>query len=256
MIKNITSLLIIIVTCCLSANTHSGEYTLDLNLKDKRLSHFEYTPKTGDLDIYRVFNNWALRSYYVFYPRDIKPSMPVLIALHGAGRTGASMIDTWRLSAEKHSFIIIAPNGLFNNWSIERDESDFISEILNDTLVRKNITSNNIYLFGHSNGGKQALVLASTHPQMFSAVAAHAGTLPLQLKKQETNHKNKDIRVALFLGDSDHIFSINSGRQTVHWMSSIGIDSNLYILKNHTHWYYSESFKINERIWMFFEKNT
>ena len=180
--------------------------------------------------------------------------MPVLVALHGAGRSGLSMIDTWQTNANKHSFIIVAPEGLNGNWDLQRDEASFITAAIKDTLSQRKIKSAKIYLFGHSNGAKQAIAQAVRHPGMFHKVAAHAGTLPLKIDKSIVNVSPKSVKVAMFLGDSDHIFSADSGRQTVRWLSSIGIESDFYILKDHSHWYYKDAHRINESIWGFLSK--
>ncbi|HPN02352.1 MAG TPA: hypothetical protein PKV03_13055 [Methylotenera sp.] len=186
---------------------------------------------------------------------EVQTNMPVLVALHGAGRTGASMIDTWAQNAEKHSFVVLAPNGLNNNWDVRADEADFILAVISNALAMRNKKNTKTYLFGHSNGAKQVIALTIMHPNMFDGVVAHAGTLPLEVKSGNKPVITNKSRIALFLGDSDDIFSVESGRQTVRGLSSLGVDSSLYILRNYTHWYYQDANRINESAWDFLEKN-
>lgn len=222
---------------------------IDLQLTDMSLKNPVYTPNEEGAEKISINFKGTERSYFIFLPQKIDSTMPVLVALHGSGRPGSSMTDTWRSTAEKNSIVVLAPNSLNGNWDLSLDPADFISTVINDALTTKQIKSSHIYLFGHSNGAKQAIALAAIHPEMFHGVAAHAGTLPLDVYKG-VKHERK-VRVAMFLGDSDHIFSIASGRKTVRWLSSLGIDSTLYILKNHSHWYYHEAERINEFIWEF-----
>jgi len=237
-----------------TTNAVSGEHTIDLGLSDKSLKHVFYKPQVKSLIKKSVNIESVDRSYFVFFPKNVGPVMPVLVALHGAGRSGLSMIDTWQTSADKHSFIIVAPDGINNQWEIQRDEASFITAAIKDALSQRKIKSAKLYLFGHSNGAKQAIAQAARHPGMFHRVAAHAGTLPLRIDKSIVNVSPKSVKVAMFLGDSDHIFSVDSGRQTVRWLSSIGIESDFYILKDHSHWYYNDAHRINESIWSFLSK--
>lgn len=81
----------------------------------------------------------------------------MLIALHGAGRSGASMIDAWKNSAEKYGCIVIAPNGRGNRWDPARDDSAFIQAAIPHALNNLQIQISQIYLFGHSSGALKAL---------------------------------------------------------------------------------------------------
>lgn len=227
---------------------------VDLHLTDKNLKNYEYTPKVEESDRISIRYNKRDRSYFVFVPQRKILSMPILVALHGAGRSGASMIDTWRRNAEENSIIVIAPNGLNSNWDIGVDEKGFIEAIINETISNSKIEPGNIYLFGHSSGAKKAIAMAYRHPAMYDGVVAHAGTLPSGISKFSEPSLPKNLSVGLFLGDSDHIFSVESGNQTIRWLSSEGLDADLFILKDHSHWYYSDAYKINKRVWKYLQE--
>jgi hypothetical protein len=48
----------------------------------------------------------------LFLPKDLSVPRPLLLALHGGGRDGASQIELWRSLAERDNFILLAPNSL------------------------------------------------------------------------------------------------------------------------------------------------
>lgn len=229
----------------------ASEYVIDLNLRDLSLKQYEYTSTVSESE--RIDFKYAsgIKSYFSYFPKRVSAEMPVLVALHGAGRTGSSMVDKWAKSSERHSFVVVAPNGNGNNWNIGTDESGFIMAAVEHALSSRKIKAKKVLLFGHSNGATQAIALAAAHPELFNAVAAHAGTLPTPIGASGNRFHTENVRVALFLGDRDHIFSIASARDTVRWLSSKGAESKLYILKNHGHWYYEDSDRINESAWAF-----
>lgn len=233
---------------------HGAEHELHLGLTDTRLKVFDYQPLVPESLRNNVKFNGVDRSYFVYVPSRYGLDMPVLVALHGAGRTGASMIDTWRHMADKHSFVIIAPDGLGQNWSLGDADTNFILTLLDYEMKNLQMTRARTYLFGHSSGGRQALVLAANQPGLFTRTAVHAGTLPLPPSTHKPSDSPPTHSVALFLGDSDDLFSLDSARQTMHWLSSLGLDSSLYILRNHGHWYYADSGRINDRIWLWLDK--
>ena len=236
-----------------SVNASAIEFTLDLGLYDKKLNYYHYAPTIQDYTHSSMRIDGVERSYYAYFPENVSTSMNVLVALHGHGRTGLSMIDTWKSVADEYSFIVIGPDAIDKEWKKTRDEAPFISAIVERELSKRHIAIDNYYLFGHSNGAIQAIAQAVIHPGMFRRVAAHAGTLPLA---KNTFKKEQPMggTVALFLGDSDHIFSVKSGRKTIRWLSSIGINAGLYVLKDHSHWYYEQATLINQRIWAFLDQ--
>ncbi len=187
----------------------------------------------------------SIRTYFVYSPKPKGAHLPVLVALHGAGRTGSSMIDTWKPLADKYGFMVIAPNG---TWALQDSETIYILSLIQHELNRWRNQTKELYLFGHSAGARQALVLAATKPNYFRRVAVHAGTLPVDPVPAKPS-VTYTTPIALFLGDSDALFSVESGRKTTRWLDSLGIDSTLFVLRRHGHWYYADSDKINDSIW-------
>jgi poly(3-hydroxybutyrate) depolymerase len=59
------------------------------------------------------------RRYYLFVPDSVKPpapvtlgKLPLLLAFHGSGRDGKSILSTWEKIAKKEGFIVVAPDAV------------------------------------------------------------------------------------------------------------------------------------------------
>ena len=233
----------------INSQRHPDEHVLDLDLKSRTLQSAQYRAPPLDHLKRKTSYLGQTRSYYVYIPKNKKARMPVLLALHGGGRSGASMLDTWSNSAETHGFVVIAPDSLTTNWPINEPDSAFFPKIIEEVLQDENISPGEMYLFGHSSGAKKAITLALNHPGLFDGVVAHAGTLPFETNQDNKAVSIKDFKIALFLGSKDHIFSVPSARQTLRWLASLGVRADLYVFSGHSHWYYDDAFQINELAW-------
>ncbi|HLD65422.1 MAG TPA: alpha/beta hydrolase-fold protein [Pseudomonas sp.] len=242
----------ILVFC---SSVFGDEFKIDLKLNDLKLNKYEYTPAVDESErLYFKYGN-EVRSYFVYVPRTASKEMPVVVALHGAGRSGSSMVDTLRNCSNKYQFVVVAPNGEGNNWDVKVDDSSFIREAIKDALNKKGLKAAQMYLFGHSNGARKAIALAALYPGEYKAVAAHAGTLTGMVTSPIINQAVAKPRIGLFLGDKDHIFSIGSARETAGWFERNGYPTSLFIMQNHSHWYYEDFDRINESVWAFLSKD-
>ncbi len=232
----------------MSVSAFAFEVAVDLQLTSHTLKQFRYAPRTPPSSIHTVTVGDSTRLYRTYIPKNLdKNGVTVVIALHGAGRTGHSMIDTWAGNADKHGFVVLAPDGINKNWNVRGARLALLERIIEGAVKRYGWQVKRTFLFGHSNGAKMALKFFADSPNRFQAVAVHAGTLPGVRPK----NKATGARVALFLGDNDHIFSLNSARQTTAWLDDMGATWRLYVLKKHNHWYYNDAHRINESIWQF-----
>lgn len=228
--------------------SRAGLTSIDLGLTDQSLSRYEYIPSYVPPVEY-VNVDGIRRSYYTFVPDSVQTRLPLIVALHGAGRDGVSMVDTWYEVAQANGVAVIGLDSKGRRWDVNDDQQAFIELAIKDFLTKNQLEAENIYLFGHSSGAKQAIAQAVRHPDFYERVAVHAGTLPIKDRKQFL--ADVKTEVAIFLGDSDRIFSVPSARVTINWLDALGIPAKLYVLKNHSHWYYEDATVINMRIWQF-----
>ena len=71
------------------------------------------------------------RVYYLYVPDKLSQTKPVplIVLLHGSGRTGNSLVEKWKDLARREQFIIVGPDALnTQGWTIPGDGPDFIYE--------------------------------------------------------------------------------------------------------------------------------
>ncbi|MFA5713921.1 MAG: alpha/beta hydrolase-fold protein [Bacteroidales bacterium] len=135
--------------------------------------------------------------YYIPLKGDIG-KMPILFATHGANRTGAHQLESWRYFAEERGFIVIAPQFAKREYSVNEYQFGGVSKSsTNNQLRAKELWSYNIIealfdyfkeslnnssttydIWGHSAGGQFVHRFLLTMPQarVNVAVASNAGS--------------------------------------------------------------------------------
>jgi len=128
-------------------------------------------------------NSQTSREYILHTPSvELDDSPPLFIFLHGAGGiAGASAgpfgIRKYMTSAK---FVGVFLNGKadefgFRTW--EEDDVEFISYIIDQLIINKNIDSNRVYIFGYSMGGFLANLAGCRIPSKVTAIFSFAGNL-------------------------------------------------------------------------------
>jgi len=138
------------------------------------------------------------RKYKFYIPAFHNRSVPVplLIALHGKGGNGHSMILLTRKGfnklAEKDGFIVVYPDGIELNWNDGRideesndrahreniDDVGFISALIDSMIRDYNIDTNRVYVTGISNGAIMSYRLACELSRKITAIAPVDGNIP------------------------------------------------------------------------------
>jgi poly(3-hydroxybutyrate) depolymerase len=194
------------------------------------------------------------RTYYVFIPDNSGP-LPVVLLLHGSGRSGQVMVDAWSNLASSKSFIVVAPNSDDSSgWSMKSDSPAFFHAVIDQVKARHAIDENRIYLFGHSAGAVHALVLAITDSHYYAAAAVHAGALPPGYEKLLFSMADRRIPIAIWVGDHDPLFSVDTVTATTRLIEENGFHINLSVIPNHDHNYYAISDEVNSNAWDFLKK--
>jgi poly(3-hydroxybutyrate) depolymerase len=116
---------------------------------------------------------------------------PVLVAIHGSGGSGASMVSLFREAAEKNQFIIvapdsrIAPNGVAT-WEVPSqpgekvEDDDHIRHCVEEVLAHPGVRADTKHtlIAGHSGGGSTAPYMASADDFYTAFAVLHGGVFP------------------------------------------------------------------------------
>lgn len=196
------------------------------------------------------------KAYYnVYLPNgetQIAPyKRPAILLLHGAKRTGASLVERWQEVADRNDVILIGPHAN-PAWNPSKDGQGRLTTILNDAVKKYNIDTSRVYLFGHSMGGNMAWVMAATNPHQFAAIGIHAGNVPPNIYNIYSSI-DRHTPIVVLNGTQDRGFPIKAVAQTAEAIAGYGYDIDLYIIKNHGHWYYDIAPMLNDVVWDFFQ---
>lgn len=144
-------------------------------------------------------HNGLNRMYRLHLPASYKPAMPVplLFAMHGGGGNMDLQADDAKYGliskSEQQGFVVVFPNGYSKlpggklaTWNAgnccaaardaQIDDVGFIREVLTRVTQQVNVDYKRIYATGMSNGAMMAYRLACEMSEVFSGIAAVAGT--------------------------------------------------------------------------------
>jgi len=130
-----------------------------------------------------------------FYDKSIQ--VPLVIALHGRGANGASMIilthKGFNKMADNDGFIMVYPDGIELNWNDGRmdeeandrahreniDDVGFLSALIDSMINDYNIDPKRVYVTGISNGAIMSYRLACELSHKITAIAPVDGNIPI-----------------------------------------------------------------------------
>lgn len=203
-----------------------------------------------------ITSNGRTRAYYLYVPSTIKPDTqaPLIVMLHGSGRTGTSLVEKWKDYAKKEGIIIAGPDS--NNtrgWASPVDGPDYLRDLVEELKSKYPVNPRRVYLFGHSAGACFALHMSLMESQYYAATAIHAGALTDDEMEMIKLAKRK-IPISIQVGDSDQFFPLKPVRATRDALKAAGIPVDLIEIPNHDHWYYDSASKFNQTAWEFLKK--
>lgn len=130
---------------------------------------------------------------------DKSGKLPLVIALHGRGGNGESMILITRKGfnqmSDNDGFIVVYPDGIEQNWNDGRmdeeaddrahreniDDVGFISSLIDYMVKEYNVDPKRVYITGISNGAIMAYRLACELAHKITAIAPVDGNIPYLL---------------------------------------------------------------------------
>jgi polyhydroxybutyrate depolymerase len=177
--------------------------------------------------------NGSTRKYLVYRPAGMETVNAVVTVLHGGGGLGLNVSElgthplaVFRTIADTEKFLVVYPEGSLDvqgnpGWNDCRrddvsgsqgDDITFLKQ-LNSTLANElNMTPNNMYLTGTSNGALMTYAYAFQFPETIRAVAVSSGNLPLNPEAGVcTSGGTRPLPILLTHGTSDPAMPANGG---------------------------------------------
>ncbi len=189
------------------------------------------------------------RSYIVYLPTQYSPtfSWPLIIALHGGGGSGKAMIKLtkggFNRLADEEGFIVVYPDGVERHWNDGRnlsryyahreniDDVGFISALIDHLKEKYNADMKRVYVVGMSNGALMAFRLALELSEKISAIAAVAGSMPVNLLN--LSKPTSEVSVLMINGMDDPLVPWEGGE--IHF-SGINLGKILSIPDTVRYW--------------------
>ena len=146
---------------------------------------------SGTLTEHKFKHKGVEYTYSVYIPKNIKAYAPLVMVLHGYGSKDVPVIKYgFNPVADEHGFAICYPHGPKdeNNkiyWSIGykyhietkqmRDDVGFLVRLVKHMQKNYNLSKENVFSAGNSNGGAMGYILAYKKPEKFAAIASVSG---------------------------------------------------------------------------------
>ena len=171
---------------------------------------------------------------------------PTVILLHGAGRSGESMVDMWREVAEREGLVIVAPDlADVPGWGRAAVDPRVLVDALQDAAGRHPVDPSRVALFGHSRGGIAAQIVANRVAGPWRAVAVHAGTAPAIVMQPIED----GVPIRHFIGSHDRTFPYAEAVAAARGIAARGHPFDLVRMERRTHWLYDRGEEIAAEAW-------
>ena len=171
-------------------------------------------------------HNGMKRSYYLYQEKNnnTKSNMPLLIVLHGGGKSDGRSVDKYlgfTTIASQDDAVIVYPNGINGHWNDGRgityrgknnpeiDDVGFINQLI-DTLIKQyKVDPQQVFISGISNGGMMSFRLACELSEKITAIAPIAANMPKNILS--TCQPKDHLSVLLMNGTKDPIVPWQGG---------------------------------------------
>lgn len=192
------------------------------------------------------------RTVYVFAPAaGADRPAPLVVAFHGSGGSGRTMVEKWKPVAEKEGILVAAPDSTdAAHWASPQDGPQLLEDVVKAVAARHSIDPRRVYLFGHSAGAVFALQMAALESEYFAAAAVHAGAVDPQYFPV-FDYAGRKIPIGIWIGTQDQYFPLESVRATAHALETRGFPVTLTEIPGHTHDYLRFTPDLNIAIWAF-----
>lgn len=173
------------------------------------------------------------RQVHILVPRQGGDApRPALLLLHGAERSGRSMLDMWQAAADRSGIVLIAPDALGEGWS---PDADLLIAALNATAARVPLAPDGVAMFGHSSGGMLAQLCANRLHGPWRVVATHGAALSADAFQTPSA---QPVPMRLYTGAQDHLFPPRVTVLSAEALAAAGHPTEMIGINGHSHWYY------------------
>lgn len=218
-----------------------------MGLRGRRAEEASYQPSAAITAAASWYRNGPQRIWYELAPGDAPPRALVVL-LHGAGRNGLSMLEMWESTAQRAGLVLVAPDAPGSHWDRSRSGIEAIRRAAGDAAARYGIPADRIFLFGHSDGAAMAQWMLAQDGTPWRAVAVHGGfAAPGELAGQGAGRPFR-----IYLGARDQQFKPGPARDSGMAMADRGHPSDLLLIPDHGHWFYTIGPQIAWHGWMWF----
>jgi len=100
------------------------------------------------------------------------------------------------------------------------------------------------------------LNLSMSESEYFAATAVHAGSWRSNEELSYVHLAKRKTPIAIFIGDVDQYFPIDSVRKTEELLKSNQFPVQVTVMKGHDHWYYDLAPDINRNAWAFLKQHS
>jgi poly(3-hydroxybutyrate) depolymerase len=198
------------------------------------------------------------RTYYLYIP-DVaaQAPRPLLVLLHGSGGNGLFMLQRWKDVAARENIVLLAPDSLHTDvgWDIHHDGPDYVHALIASVAATHIIDFHRLYLFGQSGGAVYALNLAMLESEYFAAAAYHAGGWRKPAEYHFADYAKRKIPIAMYVGDRDEYFSVESVQATENILRQRGFPAELHLLPGRVHAYSDVPADFHDTAWNFLKAN-
>jgi len=144
----------------------------------------------GQYEYHQFSHDNLEREYYIYIPDSITIDAPLLFVLHGYGSDANSIMNSSQFNdiADEYGFIVCYPQGTEDNWNSRQwfsgwysndpiDDVGFLVSLAQYIQTEYEVSLENTFCTGMSNGADMSYRLACEAPNVFKAIASVAGCM-------------------------------------------------------------------------------
>jgi poly(3-hydroxybutyrate) depolymerase len=198
------------------------------------------------------------RVYWMFVPPSVSADhpAPILVAIHGSGSSGKTILESWTDVALREGVLLAAPDSTDAvHWASPQDGPLLLRDVVDAVAAKHPIDPKRIYLFGQSAGAVFALQMAPLESEYFAAAAVHAGAVDPKYFSI-FDYAARKIPIGIWIGTTDPFFPIGEARATAKALESRGIPVTLTEIPNHPHNFHVSAKDLGPKIWNFLSEKS